>query len=141
HGSKIDGLVRRQTQGRMVVLGHMVAIEASDIRGGGKLQPFLVLLGLPDIVSSLDVIENTEAHEPFSQLDMTAAMAGCSPPAIRGSAAALPQSHAPSSALRIWHAQSPSHSRRRSTARSPGPTPPSWGRTRVPRRPARSPGA
>src|SRR5215471_7002916 len=106
----------RQTQGRMVVLGNMVAVEAGSIRSGGKLQPFLVLLSLSDIISSLDVIENTEAHQPCSQLDMTAAMAGCSPPAIRGSAAALPQSHAPSSALRIWHAQSPSHPRRRSTA-------------------------
>src|SRR5262245_37349097 len=125
----------------MVVLGHMVAVETGGIRDGGKLQPFLVLLGLSDIVSSLDVIENTEAHEPFSRLDMTAAMAGGSPPAIRGSAAALSQSHAPSSALRIWHAQSPSHPRRRSTARSASPTPPSWGRTRGPQRPARSPGA
>src|SRR6266545_3576008 len=66
HGSKIDGLVGRQTQGRMVVLGNMVAVEAGGIRGGGKLQPFLVLLSLSDIVSSLDMIENTEAHQPFS---------------------------------------------------------------------------
>jgi hypothetical protein len=49
-----------------VVLGYMVAVEASGIRSGGKLQPILVLLGLSDIVSSLDVIENTEAHQPFS---------------------------------------------------------------------------
>jgi len=66
HGSEIDGLVGRQAQGRMVVLGHMVAVEAGGIRSGGKLQPFLVLLGRPNIVSSLDVIENTEAHQPFS---------------------------------------------------------------------------
>ena len=50
----------------MVVLGHVIAVEASGIRGGGKLQPFLVLLGLSDIVSSFNVIENTEAHQPFS---------------------------------------------------------------------------
>ena len=50
----------------MVVLGNVVAVEASGIRGGGKLQAFLVLLGLSDIVSSLDMIENTEAHQPFS---------------------------------------------------------------------------
>ena len=37
HGSKIDSLVGRQTQGRMVVLGHMVAVKAGGIRGGGKL--------------------------------------------------------------------------------------------------------
>jgi hypothetical protein len=66
YGSEIDGLVGRQTQGRMVVLGHMVAVKAGSIRGGSKLQPFLVLLGLSDIVSALDVIENTEAHQPFS---------------------------------------------------------------------------
>ena len=66
HGSEIDGLVGRQTQGRMMVLGNMVAVEASGIRSCCKLQPFLVLLGLSDIVSSFNVIENTEAHQPFS---------------------------------------------------------------------------
>jgi hypothetical protein len=50
----------------MMVLGNMVTVEAGDIRGGGKLQPFLVLLGLSDIVSSLDVIENTKAHQHCS---------------------------------------------------------------------------
>ena len=42
-----------------MVLGHVVA-EAGGIRSGGNLQSFLVLLGLSDIISSLDVIENTE---------------------------------------------------------------------------------
>jgi len=50
----------------MVVLGNVVAVKAGSIRSGGKLQPFLVLSGRPNIVSSLDVIENTEAHQPFS---------------------------------------------------------------------------
>jgi hypothetical protein len=50
----------------MVVLGHMVAVEAGGICGGSKLQPFLVLLGLSDIISSLNVIENTKAHQPCS---------------------------------------------------------------------------
>ena len=45
----------------MMVLGHMVAVEAGGIRSGGKLQPFLILLGLSDIVSALDMIEDTEA--------------------------------------------------------------------------------
>jgi len=44
----------------------MVAVEAGSIHSGSKLQPFLVLLGLSDIISSLDVIENTEAHQPCS---------------------------------------------------------------------------
>src|SRR5207244_13194676 len=48
------------------MLGIMVAVEAGGIRGGGKLQPLLVLLGLSDIVSALDVVENTKAHQPCS---------------------------------------------------------------------------
>jgi hypothetical protein len=50
----------------MMVLGNVVAVEAGGIRSGGKLQSFLVLLGLSDIISSLDVIENTEVHQPCS---------------------------------------------------------------------------
>jgi len=50
----------------MVMLSHMVAVETSGIRSGGKLQPFLVLLGLSNVVSALNVIENTKAHQPFS---------------------------------------------------------------------------
>ena len=68
YGRKIDGLVGRQTQGRMVVLGHMVAVEASGRGDFGKLQPFRVLLGRPNIESLLDMIENTVAHQPFSPL-------------------------------------------------------------------------
>jgi hypothetical protein len=50
----------------MVVLGNVIAVETSGIRSGGKLQSFLILLGRSNIVSALDVIENTKAHQPFS---------------------------------------------------------------------------
>ena len=44
HGGQVDGLIGRQAQGSVVVLGNVVAIETGPVSLGHQLQAFPVLL-------------------------------------------------------------------------------------------------
>lgn len=62
NGGQVDGLVGRQAQGRVMVLGDVVAVKTGPLCLRHPIEPVSILLVQGDIPSTLQMVEDAKLH-------------------------------------------------------------------------------